>query len=151
MDSRGIITVELIFASIILLVIIGGILSVASERMDSVSSTEELGKARMATESVAEAINKVYSGGNGHAVTLNLPATINKKEYNLKVNSSGVFILIDGNIGKSTINPKKISCTDELIQSNVIMHGDGKYLIKNVKGSDGNNWIVIQDIESSNY
>jgi hypothetical protein len=96
MDSRGILTVDLIFASIILLMIVSGILSVVSERIDSASSTDEFGNSRMITENVAEAINKVYSGGNGHATTLSLPAKISDKNYNIKVNSSGIYILIDG-------------------------------------------------------
>lgn len=146
MDSKGIITVELIFSSMVLMILIGCILSIVSERMDTVSSTDELGKARMTAENVAEAINKAYSGGNGQIITLNLPATINKKEYKLKVNSSGVFILIDGNIGKSQVNPNKFSYNDELIQSTVIMHGGHNYLIKNMKGSDGYNWIIIQEV-----
>lgn len=146
MDSKGIITVELIFSSMILIVLIGCILSIVSERMDTVSSTDELGKARMTAENVAEAINKAYSGGNGQIITLNLPATINKKEYKLKVNSSGVFILIDGNIGKSQVNPNKFSYNDELTQSTVIMQGGHNYLIKNMKGSDGYSWIIIQEV-----
>lgn len=146
MDSKGIITVELIFSSMVFIILIGCILSIVSERMDTVSSTDELGKARMTAENVAEAINKAYSGGNGHILTLNLPATINKKEYKLKVNSSGVFILIDGNIGKSQVNPNKFSYNDELIQSTVIMQGGHNYFIKNIKGSDGYNWIIIQEV-----
>jgi hypothetical protein len=146
MDSRGIITIDLIFASLILLVIVGGILSVVSERMDAVSSTDELGNARMIGENTAEAINKAYNGGDGHAITLSLPANISDKNYDIKVNSSGIFVLVDGMIGKSLINPKKISCSDKLIESTVLMHGNHNYLIKNVKSDDGNNWIVISEV-----
>jgi hypothetical protein len=146
MDSRGIITIDLIFASLILLVIVGGILSVVSERMDAVSSTDELGNARMIGENTAEALNKAYNGGDGHAITLSLPANISDKNYDIKVNSSGIFVLVDGMIGKSLINPKKISCSDKLIESTVLMQGNHDYIIKNVKSNDGNNWIVISEV-----
>ncbi|MGZ7096722.1 MAG: hypothetical protein ACXVHU_09655 [Methanobacterium sp.] len=145
-DNRGIITVELIFASIIILIIIAGIISVISERMDAVTSTDELGKARMTSENVAEAINKVYSGGNGQSITFNLPANISDESYYIRVNSSGVYIFIDGMIGKSFINPRKITYSDKLIESNVYMNRNRSYLIKNVKDSGGNSWIVISEI-----
>lgn len=139
MDRRGIITTDLIFASIIILVIVSSIISLASERIDAASSTDELGNARMTAESVAEAINKAYSGGNGHRVTLSLPANISDRSYVIRVNSSGVFVLIDGKTGKSFINPKKIST--------VSMHGNRSYIIENVKGPDRNSWIVISEIK----
>ena len=146
MDRRGIISVELIFASIIILIIIAGIISVISERMDAVASTDELGKARMTAESVAEAINKVYSGGNGQSITFYMPANISDESYYIKVNSSGVFIIIDGTIGKSYINPRKISYSDRLIEGNVYMNRNRCYLIKNVNDSAGNSWIVISEV-----
>lgn len=148
MDRRGIITTDLIFASIIILVIVSSIISLASERIDAASSTDELGNARMTAESVAEAINKAYSGGNGHRVTLSLPANISDRSYVIRVNSSGVFVLIDGKTGKSFINPKKISRRrDRLRQSTVSMRGNRSYIIENVKGPDRNSWIVISEIK----
>jgi len=146
MDRRGIITTELIFASIIILVIVSSIISVASERIDAASSTDMHGNARMTAEYVAGAINKVYNGGDSHAVTLSLPSNISDKSYNIRVNSSGVFVLIDGKMGKSFINPKRISSSDKLIENAVSMRGNQSYIIKNVKGPDGNSWIVISTI-----
>ncbi|WP_414468937.1 hypothetical protein [Methanobacterium sp. ACI-7] len=146
MDKRGIITVDLIFATLVILLVSGGLLTVVSERMDGVSNTEKLGNARMTAESVAESINKVYSGGNGHQITLNLPDKISNSTYEIKVNSSGVFVLIDGMIGKSYINPKKITSDYRLDEQNVLMYGNRNYVIKNVQDIDGNNWIVIKEL-----
>lgn len=145
MDKRGIISVEFILSSLIILLVIAGMVSLISGRMDAVSSTSELGRARMTAENVAEAINKVYSGGNGHSVTLTLPP-ISNKTYYINVNSTGVFILMDGMIGKSYINPKRITYSDKLIEANVWMRGNRDYLIKNKKDQYGNTWIVIREI-----
>jgi hypothetical protein len=139
MDRRGIISTDLIFASIIILVIVSSIISVASERIDAASTTDELGNARMTAEYVAGAINKVYNGGYGHAVTLSLPANISGEGYDIRVNSSGVFVLIDGKTGKSSISHNKINGTFS-------MYGNRDYIIRNVKGPDGNSWIVISTI-----
>jgi len=146
MDSRGILAVDLLFASVIILVIIIGILQVISERVDSASNTDEYGNSRIIAESVAETINKVYSGGNGHTITLKLPATISDKNYDIKVNSAGIYILIDGNIGMSFINPRRIASNDKLTDCTVLMHCNHNYIIKNIKDLDGNSWIVINEI-----
>jgi len=140
MDRRGIITAEFIITTIIIFVIVSSVISVVSERIDVASSTAMYGNARMTAEYVAGAINKVYSGGHGHAVTLSLPANISDKSYVIRVNSSGVFVLIDGKTGKSFINPKRIS------PRTFNMRGNQSYIIRNVKGADRNTRIVISRI-----
>ncbi len=146
LDCNGIISVDFIFATLVILIIIGSIASIIDERMDAVSSTEEFSNGRMALEYVAESINMVYSGGNGQSTVISLPRVINNDNYEIRVNSSGVFILLGGVIGRSYINPKKITYTDRLIQSSVWMPANHKYLIKNVADSNNNTWIVILEI-----
>lgn len=146
MDSRGIIASDLIFASILILMVIGSILTIVTERVDAVSKTEETGKARIIAENIAEAINKVYSGGNGHSANISLPANITDKNYEIKVNSSGVFVLIDGMIGKAHVAPKKFSNNDLFEEKNIYMHNNRKYSLKNVVDAHGNSWIVINEI-----
>ena len=146
MDTKGVITVEFILTSMAFLILTSGILTLVSERMDTVSSTKELGNARMISKNLAESINKVYNGGNGHKIVLDLPS-ISDSDYWIKVNFSGTFVLIDGMIGKTSINPKKISNSDDLKESTVSMHADHNYVIKNVEDSNGNNWIVINEIK----
>ena len=114
--------------------------------MEAALITDELGNARMISEKVAESINKVYSNGNGHNIILDMPSNISNKKYEIKVNSSGVYIFIGGMVGKSYINPKKISKSNNFIEDNVWMHGNRRYLIKNIKSFDDNNWIVINSL-----
>jgi len=143
MDSRGIVTVDLIFATLLIIIVAGSIITIASGRMDTASQTEELGKARITSENIAEAVNKVYSGGTGHSATINLPDTINDKNYYITVNSSGVYVKVDGMIGKAYIAPKKISGSNSLQETQITMHNGANYTIKNVNGSDGYSWIMI--------
>ena len=132
-------------ASLIILIIISSVISVINERMEAASSIDEFGNARMTSEKVAETINKVYSNGNGHSISLNLPPNINNQKYEIKVNSSGVYIFIGGMVGKSYINPKRITKSIRLKEANTWMHGNHTYLIKNIKSRDGNNWIIINE------
>ena len=144
-DNNGIVTAEFILASLIVLIIISSVISVIFERMETASTMDELGNARMICEKVAETINKVYSSGDGHTITLNLPSNISNQKYEIKVNSSGVYIFIEGMVGKSQINPKRITKSNKLIEANVWMHGNRSYIIKNIKSHDGINWIVINE------
>lgn len=143
MENRGVMTVDLIFATLLIIVIAGSIITVVSDRTNSVSQTEELSKARMTADNVAEAINKVYSGGTGHSANISLPENITNKEYCVNVNSSGVYVKIGGMIGQAHIIPKKVSNSYLLDESEINMQCGSTYSIKNVNGSDGYNWIVI--------
>ena len=145
MDNQGIMTVDLIFATLLIAMVAGSIITVVSDRMDTVSQTEELSKARMTADTISEAINKAYSGGKGHLLTISLPSNITDKMYYINVNSSGVYVTVGGMTGKSYITPKKVSDSYSLDESQITMHSGSTYTIKNVNGSDGYNWIVITE------
>lgn len=134
-------TAELIFATLLILVIAGSILTVINDRMDTVQITEEMGKARMQAENVAEAVNKVYAGGEGHSVTISLPQNISDQDYTISIGSDGVKIQIDGMTGKAYAAPKKVLVDT----SDNLMHSNQNYTITNVKESDGYHWIVITE------
>ncbi len=97
----------------------------------------------MLAENIAETVNKVYTGGNGHSITFNMPENINRKNYEATVNSTGAYVKIDGMIGKSFTAPHKISSSSELKNEKVTLLKGQNYTIKNVEDSDGYNWIVI--------
>ena len=143
MDNRGVMVVDLIFATLLIIIVAGSIITVVSDRIDTASQTEELSKARMTANNVAESINKVYSSGTGHFANISLANNITGKEYFMEVNSSGVYVTIGGMMGKAHITPKKISNSYRLDESQITMRCGSTYLIRNVNGSDGYNWIVI--------
>ena len=145
MDNRGVMAIDLLFAMLLIIIVAGSIITIVSERADTASQTEELSKARMTADNVAEAINKVYSSGTGHSINVSLPDNITDKEYYIDVNSSGVYVKIEGMIGKTYITPKKISKSYHLDESKITMYSGSTYTIRNVNGSDGYNWIVITE------
>ena len=145
MDNQGVMAIELLFAMLLIIIVAGSIITIASERADTASQTEELSKARMTADNVAEAINKVYSSGTGHSINISLPDNITDKEYYIDVNSSGVYVKIDGMMGESYITPKKISKSYHLDESKITMYTNSTYTIQNVNGSDGYKWIVITE------
>lgn len=146
MDDHGVITTDLIFVTIIVIVVVASIIPIIAERMGTVSETKELGTARMIAENVAEAINKVYSGGNGHMINITLPPDISDKPYHITVNSSGVFIELDGMIGKAYIVPGRISDMMPPSTREVVLYSNMNYTIQNVGDSSGYDWVVITSI-----
>jgi uncharacterized membrane protein len=146
MDDQGVITIELIFVTMMMLIVVASIITAISERMDAAAETRELGTARMIAESVSEAINKVYSCGNGHMLKVTLPPHIEDKSYKITVNSGGVFIELDGMIGKAYIIPRKISDRVPPTDSEVVMQGNMNYTISNVKDSEGYDWVIITSV-----
>ena len=140
MDSKGQMSAYFIFATLLVIIIMGSLVTIISDRMETVTTTEELGNARMIAENVAEAVNKVYAGGNGHSLTITLPADINDQDYTVNVNSNGVFIEINGNTGKAYIAAKRITVDTPDGQ----MHNGQNYKITNVKNpSTEEYWIEI--------
>ncbi len=108
MDQQGYLTVEFMFTLLVIIFMMTSTINIISERMQMVSETENLSEARHLAENVASAINKVNSGGNGHEITLKMPPNIGDSNYQLWLNSSGVYIESGGRRGKATIYPVRI-------------------------------------------
>lgn len=137
MDSRGQLSADLIFATLLIIIIMGSLVTIIADRMETVTTTEELGNARMIAENVAEAVNKVYAGGNGHSLTITLPADINGQDYTVDVNANGVFVTINGKTGKAYTAAKRITLASPMVNGQ-------NYTITNVKNKNTEEyWIVI--------
>lgn len=110
MDEKGVLTADLLFATLIAIIIIAGMVGFIDSEL-SKTQTLELGKARMAGERVAEAINTVYINGPGYTVNLTLPNgtyTINVNNEIIKVyhGSHEISLKI---IPKTNITPANLS------------------------------------------
>jgi len=143
MDERGVLSAELILVTLLAILVVSSLIPLINNRMDAAAKTNELGNARMLAENVAELINKVYSGGNGHSITLCLPEDINGKNFSVIVNSTGTYVKIDGMVGKSFSVPYKISDSTKLENKEIEIFNGHNYTISNVEDSGGHNWIVI--------
>lgn len=141
-ECGGTLSVDFIFAILIILIIAQGVLCLISDRLDMVKDAEELGSARMIAESVAETIDATYSGGEGHSTILTLPPAV-KDEYRITVNSSTVYVNVGGMMGKTHVMPGSISGAKS--NSEVTMYPNRSYNISTMKGGNGYK-IVIKEI-----
>lgn len=125
LDNKGLASAELLFASLIFLIIAGSFLNLANSEMD-ITKTGELGKARLIGEKVAGAINTVYINGNGYSANITLPKDPNYKIY---INSTG-FINVEYSKQNVTIKILPVNKTQ-----NIAMTPNQRYIIKNNNGT----------------
>jgi uncharacterized protein (UPF0333 family) len=105
LGNKGQISAELLFVTLIFLIIMGSLISLVSSEMDK-TQTGELGKARILGEKIAETLNMVYQNGNGHSIILNLP---NDFDFTAYVNNSGyVTVNYKGQVLNVKFIPKDI-------------------------------------------
>lgn len=124
MDQKGIATADLLFATLIAVVIFASLLSTIGNEV-AMTQTGDLGQARMIGERLASSISTVFINGNGYSMNITLPNEIN---YNLNVNNSGLFVIFNGKQVKINLIPKANI-------SSVNMTQGQKYLIKNNNGT----------------
>jgi len=110
MDERGVLSADLLFATLIVVLVIAGMVSLVDSEL-SKTQTGELGKARMVGERVAEAVNTVYINGPGYEVNLTLPNgtyTINVMNGTIKVYYGGYAVSLNL-VPKSGVVPANLS------------------------------------------
>ncbi len=121
--------------------ITGSVISIAEGRLTTAQESAESAEARLLSEKIASAIEMSYSGGEGHEVRIEMPSDIRGSLYKVKVNQSGVLVVIGGRCGYSFSYLKCISNYDQ-DQYEVVMFPKRNYTIRNVK-DDHNHYRVI--------
>lgn len=147
MDSQGTISIDLLFATFMVLIMLGVMSALVSDRFNMVDESKELVEARSLAESIAGNINQVYAGGNGHIIKIKMPPQINNNSnYRVVVNSSGVLVRLEGRRGLSYITPDKLSSSLTPLESSTItLFPARNYVIINTQEGNGENWIVIME------
>jgi len=97
LDEDGSASVEFLFVTLVVLIIMGGFVSLVANEMGQ-TSTGNLAQARMTGETNAETINTVYTNGIGYSVNLTVPSnmniTINNPNGYVTVNSAGQSVSV---------------------------------------------------------
>jgi hypothetical protein len=139
---EGWVSIDFMVASLIILMTIPGLVAISSENINTANSVHRIATAKVLTDNVAETIEMVYSGGKGCSIIFRMPPNIDNKSYYLNVNSSGVYMMMDGLMGSSFISSMKISNTGSGVQ----LHADQTYNISNKVDGYGNTYIVIKTV-----
>jgi hypothetical protein len=128
LDDKGMATAELLFVTLIALVIIGSMLSLVSNEINQ-QQIGDLGEPRIAGENIAAALNTVYNNGHGYSVTIHLdPDPSYSALIQSAGNSSNLTIFTSGKNVTIPILPKRFNSTYTLTSGN-------NYQISNVDGT----------------
>lgn len=136
---------DLLFATLMMIIVMGYTATIASDRFDMVSESQRLAEARSLAENVAGAINQVYAGGEGHTIKIKMPPSLNNdSSYQLQVNSSGVWVMPRYRTGLAYTVPKNIYFYyDSRKILNFYLYPNREYMITNVKDGGGENCVEV--------
>lgn len=141
-DRSATLNLDFIISMLFMLMITGSMISIAEGRLITAQETAESVEARFLSEKVANAIEVVFSGGEGHEIMIKMPPDLSGSDYKVKVNQSGVLIMVGGRCGYSFSYMKKISNYD-MDQFEVLMLPNRTYNIRNVKDNSNCHLVVI--------
>lgn len=98
LDKKGQASVELLFITLIFLIIMAGILTLISSEMNQ-TQTGELGKARVLGEKMAGAINAVNVAGSGYSANFTIPVNVTDPPSTIIINNAtkSVDLIYNGN------------------------------------------------------
>ena len=136
-DDKGQASAEFIFITFIVIVLVGGLVSMVGSNQVK-TQAGDVGGARVMGEKIAETINTVYINGNGYSITMNL-TTLNQGMTSTAYpftftatisNSTGKGIVTINTSPNAIVNliPTKINGTSSLNNS-------GVYKVTNVNGT----------------
>jgi hypothetical protein len=131
MDQSGALAGDFILTFFIAIIISIGLIYLVSDRIDHTNDSEKLSEARILTEKIASTINKVQTTP-GNEIKVKMPESIgNSSNYIISINSSGVYIKIEGLKGKSDIYPTFFINKIEHDNNEIILYPGKSYIIQN--------------------
>ena len=130
MDSKGIINIELLFCTLIIILLLIINLPMIEQNLNSNMEIDENSEGRFLLNHIANSINEVNSKEYGFIKKIKLPQSINGKHYSILVNSNEVIVEFNNKKGKSNINPIKLVDTNNKTIENVQLYNGRTYLIK---------------------
>ncbi|SCG85537.1 putative protein [Methanobacterium congolense] len=140
-NCGGSVSVDFILSTMVFLMVLTSLVAMVEDRMDSAEDAEELGTGRMMVEYVAETVDSVYSGGNGHSAVITLPPSINGDPYTITLISGAVFMDVHGLRGQAVMFPGAISGNE------FKMYSSRSYNISNIQKSENYSEIVVKEIK----
>jgi len=103
--EMGVFTTDFLVSLLCLSFIISYSMAIASYRIDYANEEGILTDLRVLMDELAGRINLVLAGGPGHEMVFTAPPSIHGSRYQLWVNSSGVYGMVNGRYGRSPIYP----------------------------------------------
>ena len=154
MDSKGIINIELLFCTLIVILLLIVNLPMVENSLNSNIEIHENSKARSLSNHIANSINEVNSNENGFRKKIKLPESVDGKFYKVIVNERETIVEFNDKKGKSAINPIKLVDSSNRSIENMELYNGRAYLIEkrlvndNETGTINQSSILIRQVEN---
>ena len=133
MDSKGIINIELLFCTLIIILLLIIIFPMINQNINSNLEIDEDSQGRFLLGHISNSINEVNSKENGFNKQIQMPEKSNE-----------LIIEFNGKKGKSNINPIKIVDANNKTIENVQLFNGRSYLIKKTLINDNKTHTINQ-------
>ena len=130
MDSKGIINIELLFCTLIIIILLIANLPMIDKNLSSNMEIDENLESRLLLNHISNSINEVNSKGYGFTKKIILPESINGNYYTIIVKNNEVIIEFDNKKGKSNIDSIRLVDSNNKTIENVQLYDGRTYLIK---------------------
>lgn len=130
MDSKGMINIELLFCTLIIILLLMMNLPMIEKNIASNMEIEENGESRLLLNHIANSINEVNSKEYGFNRIVRLPQSINGNYYSILINGNEVIIEFNNKKGKSSINPVNLVDANNNTINHIQLFNGRSYLIK---------------------
>ena len=137
-DDKGQASAEFIFITFIVIVLVGGLVSLVGSNQAK-TQAGDVGGARVMGEKIAETINTVYINGNGYSINMDL-STLNQG-MNSAAYPFAFSAVISNSTGSgvvtvtTTISSVNVNLIPSKINGTLTLNNNNVYTVKNVNGT----------------
>ena len=136
MDSKGIINIELLFCTLILILLLIVNLPMIEKGLNSDIEIHENSEGRFLASHIADSINEVNSNEYGFRKKIKLPESIEGNFYKIIVTERETIVEFNNKKGKSVINPIKLIDTSNKSIERIELYNGRTYLIEKTLNND---------------
>ena len=144
MDSKGIINLELLFCTLIMILIFISFFPMIEGNLNSNMQIDENSEARLLLNNISNSINQVNSQEYGFNKRIKLPNSINNNYYTILVNNNEVILEFNNKKGKSNINAINLVNSNNQTIENIQLFNGRTYLIKKTLINDNRSHVINQ-------
>ena len=144
MDSKGLMNIELLFCTLIIILLLIVTLPIIEENLNSNMEIEENSEGRLLLNHIANSINEVNSKQYGFEKKIRLSQSIDGNHYSILVNNHEAIIEFNNKKGKSHINPIRLVDDNNQTIDSVQLYNGRVYLIEKIVVNDNKTHIINQ-------
>jgi len=148
MDSKGIINIELLFCTLIVMMLLIVNLPMIENGLGSKIEIHENSEGRFLVNNIADSINEVNSKEYGFRKKIKLPESVDGNFYRIIINDKEAIVEFNNKKGKSAINPiMLVDSSNKTIEKMELYNGRTYLIEKTLINEINQSSIFIRQVE----